>query len=36
MRTAEPGELLSGNNRFEGYCKDLAELISKKLGINCK
>lgn len=24
------------NDLYEGYCKDLAELISKKLGINCE
>lgn len=36
LRTPESGELLLGNDRFEGYCKDLANLISKKLGINCK
>ncbi len=21
---------------YEGYCKDLADLIAKKLGINCE
>lgn len=36
MKTAEPGETLEGNDRFEGYCKDLADLLAKKLGINCK
>jgi hypothetical protein len=36
MRTPEPGENLTGNDRFEGYCKDLADLIAKTLGINCK
>lgn len=36
LRTPEPGENLTGNDRFEGYCKDLADLIAKKLGINCK
>lgn len=36
MRTPEPGENLTGNERFEGYCKDLADLIAKRLGINCK
>lgn len=36
LRTPEAGEILNGNDRFEGYCKDLAELIAKKLGINCK
>lgn len=30
------GEQLDGNDRFEGYCKDLADLLSKKLGINCE
>ncbi|XP_069686217.1 glutamate receptor 1-like isoform X2 [Periplaneta americana] len=34
MRTPEPGENLTGNDRFEGYCKDLADLIAKRLGIN--
>ncbi|KAJ8924635.1 hypothetical protein NQ315_000785 [Exocentrus adspersus] len=34
LRTPEPGEILSGNDRFEGYCKDLANLIARKLGIN--
>lgn len=30
------GEQLDGNDRFEGYCKDLADLLAKKLGINCE
>ncbi|XP_071445925.1 glutamate receptor 1-like isoform X3 [Hetaerina americana] len=34
LRTPEPGENLTGNDRFEGYCKDLADLIAKKLEIN--
>ncbi|KAL1517035.1 hypothetical protein ABEB36_000854 [Hypothenemus hampei] len=34
FRKEEPGELLMGNDRFEGYCKDLADLIAKKLNIN--
>lgn len=33
---AEPGEILEGNAKYDGYCKDLADLISKELGINCK
>ncbi|XP_059614013.1 glutamate receptor 1-like [Phlebotomus argentipes] len=33
-RAAEPGQVLEGNDRFEGYCKDLAELLAKRLGIN--
>ncbi|CAG2066153.1 unnamed protein product, partial [Timema podura] len=36
QRTPEPGENFTGNDRFEGYCKDLADLISKKLELNCK
>uniref|UniRef100_A0A8W7PQN1 Ionotropic glutamate receptor L-glutamate and glycine-binding domain-containing protein n=1 Tax=Anopheles coluzzii TaxID=1518534 RepID=A0A8W7PQN1_ANOCL len=35
LRQPEPGETLETNERFEGYCKDLAELVAKKLGINC-
>ncbi|KXJ81586.1 hypothetical protein RP20_CCG018756 [Aedes albopictus] len=34
LRQPEPGETLDGNDRFEGYCKDLADLVAKKLGIN--
>lgn len=30
------GVILEGNDKYEGYCKDLAELIAKRLGINCK
>lgn len=36
LKAPETGEILTGNDRFEGYCKDLAELIARKLGINCK
>lgn len=36
MKKAEPGEILEGNDRFEGYCKDLADLIAKELGIVCR
>lgn len=36
LRKAESGEVLEGNDRFEGYCKDLADLIAKELGIVCK
>ncbi|XP_049961019.1 glutamate receptor 1-like [Schistocerca serialis cubense] len=34
MRKAMPGETLRGNERFEGYCKDLADLIARRIGIN--
>lgn len=29
-------EQLVGNERFEGYCKDLAELLATRLGIKCE
>lgn len=31
-----PGKVLEGNDKYEGYCKDLADLIAKRLDINCK
>ncbi|XKL65848.1 hypothetical protein PGB90_009268 [Kerria lacca] len=34
LRKPKHGETLSGNDRYEGYCKDFTELISKKLKIN--
>lgn len=34
--SAEPGVVLEGNRRYDGYCKDLADLIATKLGINCE
>lgn len=36
MRKPDHGETLVGNERFEGYCKDLADLLAKRLGITCK
>lgn len=30
------GKVLDGNEKYEGYCKDLADLIAKQLDINCK
>lgn len=36
-KTSDTGEVLvNGNDSYEGYCKDLADLIAKKLGISCK
>lgn len=29
------GDIGEGNDRFHGYCKDLTDLITQKLGINC-
>ncbi|GFY60999.1 glutamate receptor 1 [Trichonephila inaurata madagascariensis] len=33
-KRAEPGDILEGNDVFEGYCKDLADLIADHLKIN--
>lgn len=30
------GESLVGNDRFEGYCKDLADMLAAQLGIKCE
>ena len=34
LKKPKKGEILTGNDRFEGYCKDLADLISQKMEIN--
>jgi hypothetical protein len=33
-KVAEPGVILQGNDRYEGYCKDLADSIAKTVGFN--
>lgn len=35
-KVPESGETLTGNDRFIGFCKDLADKIADKLGIQCK
>jgi glutamate receptor, ionotropic, invertebrate len=30
------GKVLDGNDKYEGYCKDLADLIARHLDIKCK
>jgi len=30
------GEQLVGNDRYEGYCKDLADMLAAQLGIKCE
>jgi ionotropic glutamate receptor len=35
-KTPEKGETLTGNDRFIGFCKDLADKIADRLGITCK
>lgn len=32
----ENGEILTGNDRYQGFCKDLAEEIARMLKIQCK
>ena len=34
LRKSEKGVEYVGNDRYEGYCKDLADLIANNLGIN--
>ena len=35
LRKAEGVEELKGNDRYEGFCKDMMELIAARLGIKC-
>lgn len=34
MLKEEPDQKLEGNDRYEGYCKDLADLIADNLKIS--
>lgn len=36
LRKTEGGEEFTGNDRYEGYCKDMMDLIAAKLGVHCK
>lgn len=36
MRKLKQGEQFTGKEQYEGYCRDLADLLARKLGINCK
>lgn len=36
LKKAEKGENLTGNDMFEGFCKDMANLIAKNMNIKCK
>lgn len=36
MRKTKVGERYYGKDLYEGYCKDLADLLAKQLNINCK
>jgi len=33
-KKSDDGQLLVGNDRYEGYCADLAQLISEYCGFN--
>jgi len=33
LKTPKPGQNLTGNDKFEGYCVDLMERLSKSLNI---
>ena len=35
-KTSNDGEVFEGNDRFEGYCKDLMDLIAAKRNLKCK
>ncbi len=36
LKKAEEGEVLEGNDQYEGYCKDLIDLIAQEVGFNCE
>lgn len=36
LKKIKPGDIVDGKDQYEGYCKDLADLLAKKLGINCE
>lgn len=36
VRKTKVGERYQGKDQYEGYCKDLADLLAKQLNINCK
>lgn len=36
LRKGSADENFDGNYKIEGYCKDLADLIAKKIDIQCK
>lgn len=36
IKEPEKLQVIKGNEKFEGYCKDLADILSERLGINCK
>lgn len=35
FKRAEKGENLTGNDMFEGFCKDMADEIAKSMNIQC-
>lgn len=35
-KPAKYGETFAGNDRYEGYCKDLTKLVAEKIGMKCE
>lgn len=36
QRKTKLGEAIDERDKYIGYCKDLADILAKRLGINCK
>lgn len=36
MKNIDPHKQIEEKDKYEGYCKDLAETLAKRLGIKCK
>lgn len=36
LRKTKSGEAIDERDKYVGYCKDLADILAKRLGINCK
>lgn len=36
QRKTKSGEAIDERDKYIGYCKDLADILAKRLGINCK
>ncbi len=35
LKKAEKGENLTGNDRYEGFCKEMADKIAQSMNIKC-
>lgn len=36
LKKPKLGEVIDERDKYIGYCKDLADILAKRLGINCK